>query len=756
MTRLAGALLLIVIVLCSCAGNTPSVSTLPADVALTTGANYDAETSALAIPPGGRCGDGTLLPNGRIVVASGGATLDGGGAQRLLLRDLNGGGSTKTMSLFDKNVFPIEDGSTPGADNVLLRLRNGDLLLIWAGATWKEMTGPDGKHPAWWDTTSPAGSRGAFHIWRSTDCGTSWTYDNTIDSAKVKVADAGLDPATDMGRCGWPQGRPNDDQKYSVGGWDREEAYVDPFDGKVYLSTDCDSGNAVSVDFKCFSNGVVLDCKFVDSPRFPDQEFYRSVVLAADENGKNWSDRTIATLGRSAPIPLTSTQSGLFAHQCTGDQPTLYRRLPPPNDSTFDSVVASSLVTAKNLKDCWSVPGDGLPADDPEKTTTFLVGNPLVLLEHRAMSRVYRDPKSGMQIVRIAYPAIEGFKEKDGQMTGGRQVLMVTIVRVKNDGTMVPMFTHAIRAKDPKGSVLQATSVETDRTDLGSDSHEDAALLYWIEEVPGTIPGGKLIARGQVVRDSDHWSNVIDLSNEWTPAFKQDGWRGDYLHGAYFFADGKSHFLAQWPQTDETLVSNGAVTPNLNIHYNVVTVDPASSAAETSAAPKFPPLQKLPVTKPGKIVGERLPHELERPAEMRARAHTHPPASMSSVVTAPQASASEFFFGAGRCAASQTTIYAGVVPDDASRVELHYMLRDAHGRETTSEVVKPMARPGSDRHVYARAIRATEEDLPGYARFAEGRLLYYVAVTDSRGVTTRGETYGEQSGSEIRVARCGR
>jgi hypothetical protein len=125
------------------------------------------------------------------------------------------------------------------------------------------------------------------------------------------------------------------------------------------------------------------------------------------------------------------------------------------------------------------------------------------------------------------------------------------------------------------------------------------------------------------------------------------------------------------------------------------------------------------------------------------------------VVTAPQASAREFFFGDGRCGGSQSTIYAGVVPDDASRVELHYLLRDAGGRETTAEVVRPMSRPRRDRHVYARTIHANNDDLPGYGRFAEGRLLYYVVVTDSRGVTTRGETYGEQKGSEIRVARCG-
>jgi hypothetical protein len=80
----------------------------------------------------------------------------------------------------------------------------------------------------------------------------------------------------------------------------------------------------------------------------------------------------------------------------------------------------------------------------------------------------------------------------------------------------------------------------------------------------------------------------------------------------------------------------------------------------------------------------------------------------------------------------------------------------ADGYETP-EVVRTMSRTESDPRVYSHTISATGEELPaGYERAPDARLLYYVVVTDARGVSTRGETYGSQPDSAVGLARCDR
>lgn len=752
----------------------PTATTLPADVALTTGNNYDAEVSAAVIPPNGKCGNGTHLPSGRIISVS-------GGAFRLLVRDLVGGGGQKILGMTDGAVFGDlnqQKKQLVGNDNQLVRLNNGDLLLVWNGISWEDITDASGNpaHPAWWDYTPEPGTRGAFHIWRSADCGDTWTYDAMIDTAKVKVADETVDPEhkNDAGRCAWPQGGPDANGKYWRAMWDREEVYADPFDGRVYISATCNSGSATHTVIKpnCQVKNPDGSCSMetTDEPLFPGLEYKKSVVLASKEAaGKDWSDPVLLKPppNRGVPAPMTSTGAGrLFVYQSQGDQPTLRRLLKP--EGSYDSVAAHSITDPKNpaaakgLKDCYALPGNRLPASDPNWQADFLVGDPLILVENTSISRVREDQTA--RIVRFAYPAIEDYVEENGKIKGGRQVFMVTVVITASDGGMFAFSTTPIRAEDPKGSVLQATFVETDRTELDAD--EDAALLYWVEEVPGDIPGGKLIVRGKVVRDAFDWSDTFKLSGAWTPSFDpgHNGWRGDYLHGAFYFADGKLNFLAQWPQTDETLVNGeGKVTPNLNIHYNVVTVDPLPP-------PNF--VQKIfgglwphrylsgsePRLQPPAPVREtnEVPHQFQLELLERSRRGEPAPApTPRTPLTAPKVSTPEFYYGGAGCGRTEAAVYVGVLTENVRAVELHYVLQ-ADGYETP-EVVRTMSRTERDPRVYSHTISATGEELPaGYERAPDARLLYYVVVTDARGVSTRGETYGSQPDSAVRLARCGR
>lgn len=745
----------------SCAGLDVTTS---AAVALTTGANYDAETSAVAIPPGGKCGDGTNVPNGRLVVASGGATLGGGGAQRLLVRDLTGGGTTKLLPLADVSIFPISKGDFGSADNQVVRLKNGDLLLFWLGSTWTDFTDAAGNHPEWWDDTAQPGQRGAMHVWRSRDCGDTWLYDATIDTGKVRVPDP-KDTAheNDTGRCAWPQNAELNG-KYWPGGWDREQVYVDPFEGRVYVTAGCVGGSAKTQipQLECassdFSNCTLT---FVEADLHPGRYYEATVVFAADTfSATDLASPIVSVTGwRATPAAMTTTPDGsLFIHHCLAG-PTLYRK----NQLDFggyESFVAQSLSDAPNLLDCNALPGDRLAAGDPDKNADFLVGDPLVLSENFSISRVWRPAGSGLRIVRIAHPAIEGYAQQDGKVTAGRQVLMVTTVVTKADGTTFSLITHRVSAQDPKGSVLQAAFVETDRTELDDDD-EDAALLYWIEEIPGAggVPAGKLVVRGQVVRDSAEWSEVFTLSDEWTPVFKSDGWRGDFMNGAFYYADGKLHFVAPWTQTDPSLTSNsGDILPNLNVYYNVVTVERRTVGGSNATVAKVDKLGDVTLaTLPFPKVGPDPPDalELQRLSRERLGEPVRAIAGRPRPLTAPRAGGAELYYGGG-CGHAELPIAVGVLVESPRAVELHYFLQESGGAERTPEVARPMSQAGGDPRVYAHAIRADGADLPpGYDRLRDARLFYYVVVTDAYGAQTRGEVYGSQPGSSIRLARCG-
>jgi len=116
-------------------------------------------------------------------------------------------------------------------------------------------------------------------------------------------------------------------------------------------------------------------------------------------------------------------------------------------------------------------------------------------------------------------------------------------------------------AADPKGSVLQATFVESDRAEMRED--DDCALTYWMETAPAT---GEMVARGAVVRGAADWSAPFDLSvaagkrRVWKP---HGEWLGDYMKGAFFFDGAAPCFLAQWPESSP---------PNIDLHANVVSL----------------------------------------------------------------------------------------------------------------------------------------------------------------------------------------
>jgi len=120
----------------------------------------------------------------------------------ILSADLAQSGQTVNVTALPASSFAIGANDKFGSADILIEaLPDGSLLVVLQGGTVAPIT----PEPAWWHVyskdpkTDPAwtdGHRGALHLWRSSDCGTSWDRLPDIDSAS---------PAIFSGQCGIPQ-----------------------------------------------------------------------------------------------------------------------------------------------------------------------------------------------------------------------------------------------------------------------------------------------------------------------------------------------------------------------------------------------------------------------------------------------------------------------------------------------------------------------------------------------------------------------
>lgn len=516
------------------------------DNTLTSGSNYYAETTAAVIGPG----KNENCLKGRIFVSSGGSI-----HPTVLWQDLSdvpkqGGGQAIPAS-----KFTVTDGQLLSDDNILVRLTNGDLLLIWQAGTWASL---DSK-PDWWDfmnnpagdldpaknpNNMHAGERSAYYCWKSSDCGQTWEVMPTLDSAKVFNGD-----------CAWPQeanGGP------WIGGWDRPDVYVDPWTGKVYLTTMCRSGTALA-----FPTGGGPKTQLA----FPGKGRTDAVLAVLDPNKSDPKWESLFFFGDHGgnnfmPIANTSTQNGRsFCFQCqNGIKPVLF---------WFDQ---SSPGKVNKLD---------LSRDDNGNPTSFWC-NSVDSATHTQIKFLSPSDIPGQQVnawgitltrgessskedqVRLAYNAFEE----------GRQVQKIVTVTIKrnvahpkrSDNTIKVKLIRTITAQEANGSVLQFAFIDPDPKEFNKSV--STALAYWIES---DTSNGMLRARMSLLRAKNDWTD-LDLSLKpisWTPKIRAGNWAGDYIKGA-FYADGNIlNFVTQWTESDAAIAS-----PNMNVHYAVVKAAP--------------------------------------------------------------------------------------------------------------------------------------------------------------------------------------
>lgn len=234
-----------------------TVSATPAKVT----AFFLPEVTAVAIPPVRN----PACPEGRLVFASGvdlartnldGTAVAGIGSSQIWLTPTIG--ETDPHPIFDNHMVGMPDGS---------------LIHTVEGITWSDIPG---RKPAWWSQSvespvknSPGrpGARGAIWVFRSTNCGSTWTLAGKVDAATLAVED----PATGKpvgARCGTLRLRrlckdtslrdrtllklcPQEAAQIKLaeaGGWDGHYLAVDPDTSRLVISTPCYFGTGINTE----------------------------------------------------------------------------------------------------------------------------------------------------------------------------------------------------------------------------------------------------------------------------------------------------------------------------------------------------------------------------------------------------------------------------------------------------------------------------------------------------------------------------
>ena len=547
--------------------------------------------SAVAPTPGG-------CSNGQIVVTA---------SDGILMRAIN----SPASGPYDAPFPAIPSGGALGAwDNQLVRLANGDLLLLWQATTTAPLSlSPNQVLPSWWnnwaaktkwddpndnssalvenpevkkfldDNGARNGFRSAHFLWRFSASECKWTSPMVMDSGKLTGTKS--DGANAAAYCA--QLAPK------LAGFDRPELYADPWGvdpndptktkQRVYVSTLC--GRCLNAPCPVLA-GQALDDDSVQ-------------VFMSPDSGATW--QTGMRLDAPQPAAMTSTPPNgrLFMMNALGagetDAGARIYWMDPNGDTSgavqgpFDiTYMPTNPDTNENLK-------DPVTGKDLRIVPDFLPGSALGVANALAMTLSLA--RTGNNAVLAVYPATETLGSTFTPLAPApkRQVAVVVWVvsKGKNDPPLVVPL-KIIRAQDPKGSVFFANFIEDDRKDAKSAT----SMLYWIETTSQPAAGAEvgIIARYVIFTNGIFPGQETLLSD---PA----GWKaknqnpladlGDYMKGGFYYHNGTLNFVAGWPQV------GSAGTPPVPDNSKVQ----AYARIITLADPSPPPQQVKPEDMPG-------------------------------------------------------------------------------------------------------------------------------------------------------------
>lgn len=446
-------------------------------------------------------------------------------------------GDIYTRDLFDdkgnflKNATPVKSSPIKieegwlGTDNILMKPTYGVILMVRSGVTWREDMSTK---PAWWRSYkiqgNPNGARVVTFILKSADCGKTWEEVSKIDP--LVFADGKYAVPRPLCNC--------------FGGWDRQEAYFDPWTKALYVSMNATGGVADA-------SGNVQKVKNANG-NWVDQEVVSHILFKSPDGGKTWAK--LHEFGAWTPIVMTSTPNGrLYLYSVMAEQPYLKYSLASSNHTKFSEWYPVNYHLFNN-----------------EKAKMPAAANPVYSCGvYKATNSISRATLGSDSKVRLTYSIVNGFQQT------GLAVFQASIEKENEPPILKPIAL--LYGKDKtKDSILSSTFVEPDVSSvlMGKTAK---SFLYWVEAQVSNqnnilVKNAKgeqecsafsgTVSAHYFVLDSDKAlgapkseplsSNGLNAPKSWTiPNLNGSGrYYGDYAYGASFFWKGDVYFFGQW------------------------------------------------------------------------------------------------------------------------------------------------------------------------------------------------------------------
>jgi Polyglycine hydrolase-like, structural repeat len=295
----------------------------------------------------------------------------------------------------------------------------------------------------------------------------------------------------------------------AFGGWDRIEAYTDPWNGKIYISTSATGGPIID-----YNNGKQMEPTICSN-----------FIFQSSDGGISW--QKILELRAWTPMIMTSTPNGRFyVYSIVGNQPTLYYTLESKSTVFFEPVPIN-----------FKIDGISIPAAIDRNYSKS------VRIFTHSISRISIDESNSK--IRCSYPFIN--------LNGKTSVAIINVEILDNNSDPIVKLVSIFNAIDDSSSILASTFIESDLTGR-SGIKSNTALFYWIEGAIDTTK--KVNVRYSIFQDDFNYTNPSILGRSWLPT-GIPGLVGHYMYGGSSFnPNGILYFLPHWVEDQKQIRTN--------------------------------------------------------------------------------------------------------------------------------------------------------------------------------------------------------
>ena len=513
---------------------TPSVTVGDATKLAEEGSGW-AEITTAIVPPG----RSRACPDGRVLISD---------SYRTMSAKLDGSDS-KVWRLPKASNDPKIHGESVAPyvihDQHMVSLRDGSVVLTVEAVTWNDDLRP---HPVWWNWTQEyplkykrvPGGRGTIYVYRTVDCGATWSLISTIDAAILAVKEPHGIPAKDNpvatrgpfvrayaalpatpGLCGTPRRYDVADQKGTpppvgkrsdAGGWDGHYLYSDPSTGMLVLTVPCVYGTS-------------------DVGKHLSQELW----IASRDGGKSWYVTRQTEQFGTFRMPVTSDGEGGVV--------TLYAAEGEGGPSFRLQQIAGDFAPNRWL-------------DYRDGPIIALQGSDRRTAEQKQAAQVDSNIWTAPVLAPARSPG-RGIKVGVWKWLNGTK-LVYDIYRVDAKGVNARLI-NTVTGVEPDSDALEAMFVD------GPLDHP-VDLLYWIERIPKQGAPNDFRIRfqlyaGEAVALGQPGTLTLAQGGAYTWGYKK-AFIGEYMGGGHYVGtDGTLHFVAPWVQNGGLYMNTVALSP---------------------------------------------------------------------------------------------------------------------------------------------------------------------------------------------------